>query len=193
MALSLGELKDEIESAGDGSVSVSGSLDFRSLKAAIENKGGAVSGGLGLQAIQNSISSMVFFNPLLYDNGIDHYGLTEIVRYGSITHYNTYVILEVNDTSLSSAQVALHTDLVDITNFNYLCVEWQGNGRNTLLATSNVDEESQYNAEAGVSELSYFAKKITRLDISALTGDFYLKVAVTQGGYYSTVYKFWLE
>lgn len=65
MGLSLRELKNEIENAGDKTAVVS-RLDLRGLKEAIESKQGIVPTSLSLRSIKDSIASMIFHVDELY-------------------------------------------------------------------------------------------------------------------------------
>ncbi|OAJ73535.1 hypothetical protein AYJ08_13970 [Brevibacillus sp. SKDU10] len=95
MTLSIGELKEQIQVAGDKSAIVT-RLDMQALKTAIESKQGKVVNALSLQTIKDGISTMIFEADLYFaserttHDGINYIGKTKLNKLGESVKLREY-------------------------------------------------------------------------------------------------------
>ncbi len=90
-----------------------------------------------------------------------------------------YIRVQRNGTTIQGVYV---TDIdVDLTNISTLCVDWENigdasNNNQSYLVASTTKDGVHSTANAKRENINAFARKVDTLDVSSLTGSYYVRV-----------------
>ncbi|MDF1507620.1 hypothetical protein PZE06_05420 [Robertmurraya sp. DFI.2.37] len=140
----------------------------------------------------------IIYMKKLYTDGVEEVPF-EGIGTGSITKYSDRMFI-IASGGVQTRERVVTVDMIDITAFNKLFIEWSFNrkiGANSARFGA-VLQKSGYGGNIFYNSSQSFSKKIDFVDISQLSGEFYLYAEVFQGnadfsGPEVNVYKMWLE
>lgn len=132
----------------------------------------------------------------IYDNGIQFFTISKSSSGGSVIFNATNIYVSEYNTEV----VAATDNMIDITGFKTLNIQWKlstsvEGGTLFYIGASTSRTGTVYNAYSWLKNSSTTAIT-TSVDISSLSGSYYIKVAIhdnvsTSGSAY--IYKIWLE
>jgi hypothetical protein len=144
-----------------------------------------------------------------YDKGTEHVAFEEGYQStdnGSVMKDNFNMYLFANDsTGVGGAERTLvSTDAIDLTNIDTIKIDWKNTGsaveeNRSDVIVSSVKSGSRLVFDARAQKVNSFDRTVTDLDVSDLSGEYYLRIHARQLTATSTteselfVYKIWAE
>lgn len=154
----------------------------------------------------------VFYEALwyLYNLGVEAVtfiqGYTSSVSsiYRSYTKYTGYMELKSAYANTVACQIGCSTNVViDITKYKTVYVDWEdyasgnGAGNARLVISTTSTDSAGVNVTASLIHSDHFTRQIESLDISQLTGLYYIRLhsasSVSSSNCYLKIYKIWFE
>lgn len=143
--------------------------------------------------------SLIEYVMWIYEEGTEHIPLTHVFEWNDGKFYKTDKFLHFNYGG--GTAVLSTTDRIDVSDFEYISIEWKQSFEHTSIASIIMLSEKQDGSHqeyiAAEEIKSNFDRRISKLDISAVEGEFYIRVAGVAGTKSRVadlkVYKIWLE
>jgi hypothetical protein len=151
---------------------------------------------------QNGVwNPFIRYELFLYSEGVEFVPF-QTASYGSANLQKTSDYFHVYKPAGAEAwrEGFITTNMLNLTNYTQLKIEWSSeNSATTVSYSFGVKKDNalngQFIAYSRVQNLT--AKRIDILDISNLTGDYYVDAYLSDSGVYTTgslyIYKIWLE
>ncbi len=162
----------------------------------------------------SAVKKMYFGSSLVFSASTPYYTAgTENVDWikgssvGTVTFGASYMSVSTSSTQTAVDSYAVTNVLVNLTNINTLKIDWAGSiyqqiiaGMYLCISTTKLGTYGTYNARlSGGSGLDSFARRTDSLDVSGLTGNYYLRIHAQKssssvvGSASLTIYNVWGE
>lgn len=136
----------------------------------------------------------------IYDNGIERISIVQGRKPSSYSIFqkNADNIFLQSYVGTIDDEVTLVTNvMVDVTEYTKVCVEWAASDKGSYFIIASTDKLSASNVfNTKFSKTGSFTKTVDYLDVSSLTGSFYIRchaVTTMQGIGKINIHKIWLE